>query len=162
MWWVLLYWSSLNTQIFISRPMMYSNSSHHSCHWNFYKLSKKKSICSGRRWRSLRRITGKSFDQGLYPDAQEAVPSSFGLLFSAYNEALSRDWWRVSKCSERIKQVNLGGGAIGTRAVSSTFFFYNGSCIWTFVILPGFLSHTVKIFLMLHLIWTSGLRFMQL
>ncbi len=49
-----------------------------------------------------------------YTQMQEAVPSSFGLLFSTYNEALSRDWWRVSKCSERIKQVNLGGGAIGT------------------------------------------------
>jgi aspartate ammonia-lyase len=45
---------------------------------------------------------------------QAAIPSSFGILFSTYNEALSRDWWRVSKCSERIKQVNLGGGAIGT------------------------------------------------
>ena len=49
-----------------------------------------------------------------YTQMQEAVPSSFGLLFSTYNEALSRDWWRISKCSERIKQVNLGGGAIGT------------------------------------------------
>ena len=49
-----------------------------------------------------------------YTQMQEAVPSSIGLLFSTYNEALSRDWWRVSKCSERIKQVNLGGGAIGT------------------------------------------------
>jgi aspartate ammonia-lyase len=49
-----------------------------------------------------------------YTEMQAAVPSSFGLLFSTYNEALSRDWWRVSKCSERIKQVNLGGGAIGT------------------------------------------------
>jgi aspartate ammonia-lyase len=49
-----------------------------------------------------------------YTQMQAAVPSSFGLLFSTYNEALSRDWWRVSKCSERIKQVNLGGGAIGT------------------------------------------------
>ena len=49
-----------------------------------------------------------------YTQLQEAVPSSFGLLFSTYNEALSRDWWRVSKCEERIKQVNLGGGAIGT------------------------------------------------
>lgn len=49
-----------------------------------------------------------------YTQMQEAVPSSFGILFSTYNEALSRDWWRVSKCSERIKQVNLGGGAIGT------------------------------------------------
>jgi aspartate ammonia-lyase len=49
-----------------------------------------------------------------YTQMQEAVPSSFGLLFGAWNEALSRDWWRISKCSERIKQVNLGGGAIGT------------------------------------------------
>jgi aspartate ammonia-lyase len=49
-----------------------------------------------------------------YTQMQEAVPSSFGFLFSAYNEALSRDWWRVSKCFERIKHVNLGGGAIGT------------------------------------------------
>ena len=32
-----------------------------------------------------------------YTQMQEAVPSSFGLLFSTYNEALSRDWWRVSK-----------------------------------------------------------------
>jgi aspartate ammonia-lyase len=45
---------------------------------------------------------------------QEAVPSSYAMLFSSYNEALSRDWWRVSKCFERIKVVNLGGSAIGT------------------------------------------------
>ncbi len=49
-----------------------------------------------------------------YTQMQEAVPTSFGILFSTYNDALSRDWWRVSKCSERIKQINLGGGAIGT------------------------------------------------
>ena len=49
-----------------------------------------------------------------YTQMQEAVPASYGILFSTYNEALSRDWWRVSKCFERIKQVNLGGGAIGT------------------------------------------------
>ncbi len=49
-----------------------------------------------------------------YTQMQEAVPSSYGILLSTYNEALSRDWWRVSKCTERIKQVNLGGGAIGT------------------------------------------------
>ncbi len=49
-----------------------------------------------------------------YTQMQEAVPSSFGKLFSAYNDALSRDWWRVSKCFERIKLVNLGGSATGT------------------------------------------------
>jgi len=57
-----------------------------------------------------------------YTQMQEAVPSSFGLIFSAYSEALSRDWWRVSKCSERIKQVNLGGGATGTGLSIPRFF----------------------------------------
>jgi aspartate ammonia-lyase len=49
-----------------------------------------------------------------YTQMQEAVPSSFGILFSTYSDALSRDWWRISKVSERIKQINLGGGATGT------------------------------------------------
>jgi aspartate ammonia-lyase len=57
-----------------------------------------------------------------YTQMQAAVPSSFGILFSTYNEALSRDWWRVSKCSERIKQVNLGGGATGTGLSLPRFF----------------------------------------
>jgi aspartate ammonia-lyase len=57
-----------------------------------------------------------------YTQMQAAVPSSFGILFSTYNEALSRDWWRISKCSERIKQVNLGGGAIGTGLSLPRFF----------------------------------------
>ena len=57
-----------------------------------------------------------------YTQMQEAVPSSFGILFSSYNEALSRDWWRISKCSERIRQVNLGGGATGTGISIPRFF----------------------------------------
>jgi len=57
-----------------------------------------------------------------YTQMQEAVPSSFGMLFGAYNEALSRDWWRVSKCLERLKPVNLGGGAIGTGMAVPRFF----------------------------------------
>jgi aspartate ammonia-lyase len=57
-----------------------------------------------------------------YTQMQAAVPSSFGILFSTYNEALSRDWWRVSKCAERIKQVNLGGGAVGTGLSLPRFF----------------------------------------
>jgi aspartate ammonia-lyase len=57
-----------------------------------------------------------------YTQMQEAVPTSFGVLFSTYNEALSRDWWRVSKCSERIKQVNLGGGAVGTGLALPRFY----------------------------------------
>ncbi len=57
-----------------------------------------------------------------FTQMQEAVPSSFGLLFSTYNDALSRDWWRVSKCSERLKPVNLGGGATGTGIAIPRFF----------------------------------------
>ena len=57
-----------------------------------------------------------------YTQMQAAVPSSFGKLFSAYSEALSRDWWRVSKCFERIKVVNLGGSAIGTGLAVPRFF----------------------------------------
>lgn len=57
-----------------------------------------------------------------YTQMQAAVPSSFGLLFSTYNEALSRDWWRVSKCFERIKIVNLGGSAIGTGLAVPRYF----------------------------------------
>ncbi|MDD3875828.1 MAG: lyase family protein [Bacteroidales bacterium] len=59
-----------------------------------------------------------------YTQMMEAVPSSYGMLFSTYNEALSRDWWRVSKCFERIKTVNLGGGAIGTGISIPRFFIY--------------------------------------
>jgi aspartate ammonia-lyase len=57
-----------------------------------------------------------------YTQMQEAVPSTFGMLFSTYSEALSRDWWRVSKAEERIKVVNLGGGAIGTGIAIPRFF----------------------------------------
>ncbi len=57
-----------------------------------------------------------------YTQMQEAVPSSFSKLFSTYNEALSRDWWRVSKCFERIKVVNLGGSAVGTGIGVPRFF----------------------------------------
>lgn len=57
-----------------------------------------------------------------YTQMQEAVPSSYGKLFSTYNEALSRDWWRVSKCFERIKTVNIGGSAIGTSIAVPRYF----------------------------------------
>jgi len=57
-----------------------------------------------------------------YTQMQEAVPSSYGKLFSNYSDALSRDWWRVSKCFERIKIVNLGGSAIGTSVAVPRFF----------------------------------------
>jgi len=57
-----------------------------------------------------------------YTQMQEAVPTSFGKLFSTYSEALSRDWWRVSKCFERIKVINMGGSAVGTGITVPRFF----------------------------------------
>jgi aspartate ammonia-lyase len=57
-----------------------------------------------------------------FTQMQEAVPSTYGQLFSTYSDALSRDWWRVSKAFERIKVINLGGGAIGTGISIPRFF----------------------------------------
>ena len=45
---------------------------------------------------------------------QDAVPITLGMEFGAYSEALSRDRWRIFKCRERIKTINLGATAIGT------------------------------------------------
>ncbi len=45
---------------------------------------------------------------------QDAVPMSIGAEVSAWAEALGRDRWRIFKCEERLRVVNLGGTAIGT------------------------------------------------
>jgi aspartate ammonia-lyase len=47
-------------------------------------------------------------------EMQDAVLTTLGREMSAYAEALSRDRWRVYKCEERLRVVNLGGTAIGT------------------------------------------------
>ncbi|MBN1437495.1 MAG: aspartate ammonia-lyase [Sedimentisphaerales bacterium] len=45
---------------------------------------------------------------------QDAVLTTLGREMSAYAEAVSRDRWRIYKCHERLRTVNLGGTAIGT------------------------------------------------
>ncbi len=45
---------------------------------------------------------------------QDAVLTTLGREMGAYAEALNRDRWRISKCEERLRVVNLGGTAIGT------------------------------------------------
>jgi len=45
---------------------------------------------------------------------QDAVLTTLGREMSAYAEALTRDRWRIYKCQERLRVVNLGGTAIGT------------------------------------------------
>jgi aspartate ammonia-lyase len=45
---------------------------------------------------------------------QDAVLVTLGREMSAYAEAFSRDRWRIYKCEERLRVVNLGGTAVGT------------------------------------------------
>ena len=47
-------------------------------------------------------------------ELQEGVLTTLGKEFSAYAEAISRDRWRIYKCEERLRVVNIGGTAIGT------------------------------------------------
>jgi aspartate ammonia-lyase len=45
---------------------------------------------------------------------QDAVPITLGQEFGAWAQAISRDRWRLYKVEERLRQVNLGGTAVGT------------------------------------------------
>jgi aspartate ammonia-lyase len=47
-------------------------------------------------------------------EMQDAVPITLGQEFGAYAEAIARDRWRLFKVEERLRQVNLGGTAVGT------------------------------------------------
>jgi len=45
---------------------------------------------------------------------QDAVLTTLGRSMASYAEAIGRDRWRIYKCEERLRVVNLGGTAIGT------------------------------------------------
>lgn len=47
-------------------------------------------------------------------EMQDAVLLTLGREMGAYAEAFARDRWRVSRCEERLRVVNLGGTAVGT------------------------------------------------
>jgi aspartate ammonia-lyase len=47
-------------------------------------------------------------------EMQDAVLLTLGREMGAYAEAFNRDRWRLYKCEERLRVVNLGGTAIGT------------------------------------------------
>jgi aspartate ammonia-lyase len=47
-------------------------------------------------------------------ELQDAVLITLGREMAAYAEAINRDRWRIYKCHERLRVVNLGGTAIGT------------------------------------------------
>lgn len=45
---------------------------------------------------------------------QDAVPITLGQEFGAWAQAIARDRWRLYKAEERLRQVNIGGTAVGT------------------------------------------------
>lgn len=47
-------------------------------------------------------------------EMQDAVLMTLGSEMAAHAEAFTRDRWRIYKCEERLRVVNLGGTAIGT------------------------------------------------
>jgi aspartate ammonia-lyase len=47
-------------------------------------------------------------------ELQDAVLTTAGRAMGAFAEAFARDRWRIYKCEERLRVVNLGGTAIGT------------------------------------------------
>ena len=47
-------------------------------------------------------------------ELQDAVLLTLGREMGAYAEAIARDRWRIYKCEERLRVVNLGGTAVGT------------------------------------------------
>jgi aspartate ammonia-lyase len=55
---------------------------------------------------------------------QDAVLTTLGREMSAYAEAMNRDRWRIYKCEERLRVVNLGGTAIGTGLAAPRDFIF--------------------------------------
>jgi aspartate ammonia-lyase len=57
-------------------------------------------------------------------EMQDAVLTTLGREMGAYAEAFNRDRWRISKCEERLRVVNLGGTAIGTGLAAPRAFIF--------------------------------------
>lgn len=47
-------------------------------------------------------------------ELMDAMPITLGQEFGAYAQAIARDRWRIYKVEERLRQINLGGTAVGT------------------------------------------------
>ena len=54
----------------------------------------------------------------------DALPITLGQSFGAFARAVSRDRWRIYKAEERLREVNLGGTAIGTGLNASQSYIY--------------------------------------
>ena len=46
-------------------------------------------------------------------ELMDAVPVTLGSEFGAWAQAIGRDRWRLYKAEERLRQVNIGGAAVG-------------------------------------------------
>lgn len=54
----------------------------------------------------------------------DALPMMVGQSFGAYAQAIARDRWRLYKVEERLRQINIGGTAIGTGMNASLKYIY--------------------------------------
>lgn len=57
-------------------------------------------------------------------ELQDAVPIMLGQEFGAYAQAIARDRWRIYKVEERLRQVPLGGTAVGTGLNADVRYIY--------------------------------------
>ncbi len=57
-------------------------------------------------------------------EMQDAVPLTLGQEFAAWAEAVARDRWRLFKVEERLRQVNLGGTAVGSGLNAERAYIY--------------------------------------
>jgi len=60
---------------------------------------------------------------------QDAVPITLGQEFGAYGQAFARDRWRLYNAEERIRNVNLGGTAIGNSIAAKREYVLNVNSI---------------------------------
>ncbi len=57
-------------------------------------------------------------------ELMDALPMMVGQSFGAYAKCIERDRWRIYKVEERLRQINLGGTAIGTGINASQKFIF--------------------------------------
>lgn len=57
-------------------------------------------------------------------ELMDALPITLGQEFGAYSQAIARDRWRIYKVEERLRQVNLGGTAVGTGSNADRQYVY--------------------------------------
>ena len=57
-------------------------------------------------------------------EMQDAVLITLGREMGAYAEAFNRDRWRIYKCEERLRVINLGGTAVGTGITAPRQFIF--------------------------------------